>query len=303
MAATVTFFHAHPDDEAIATGGTMAGLASAGHRVVLVTTTRGELGETPDGLLGPGESLVDRRSSELAAACRILGVHRQVFLGYHDSGMAGAPDNDRPGSFAAADLDKAATALAGILREEASDVLVVYDEHGGYGHPDHVQVHRVGMRGADLAGVPIVYMATMNRDFMADLARQAEQLGWQPPEGSGEDGDDGGGLDTMGEPASRLTTDVDVTPWLEVKRAAMRAHASQIAETSFFLAMSDEVFSLVWGHEWYIRVRPDVADGERASMETGLLVEEDEPGLRPSADDRPDEAAAPAPRRRGPAVP
>ncbi|MGI0151796.1 MAG: PIG-L deacetylase family protein, partial [Thermoplasmata archaeon] len=95
--ATVTFFHAHPDDEAIATGGTMIGLAASGHRVVLVTATRGELGETPDGLLDPGESLVDRRRAELSEACRILGVDRQEFLEYLDSGMAGTADNDRPG--------------------------------------------------------------------------------------------------------------------------------------------------------------------------------------------------------------
>ncbi len=266
MAATVTFFHAHPDDEAIATGGTMASLASAGHRVVLVTATRGELGETPDGLLEPGESLVDRRATELSTACEILGVARQEFLGYHDSGMAGTPDNDRPGSFAAADLEQASADLARLLREEGSDVLVVYDEHGGYGHPDHVQVHRVGMRGADLAGTPIVYMATMNRDFMADLARQADRLGWQPPEDRGED------FDTMGEPESRITTEVDVTPWIELKRAAMRAHGSQIAETSFFLAMPDDVFSLVWGREWYIRVRPEVSGGGGGAKEPALVL-------------------------------
>jgi LmbE family N-acetylglucosaminyl deacetylase len=250
---TVTFFHAHPDDEAIATGGTMVGLADAGHRVVLVTATRGELGEEPEGLLDPGETLVDRRRAELAEACRILRVDRQEFLDYLDSGMAGTSDNDRPGSFATADIDEAAAALARVLDEEASDVLVIYDEHGGYGHPDHVQVHRVGMRAAELAGTPIVYMATMDRDFFAELAAEADQLDWQPPENVSE------GMDTMGEPASRITTEVDVTRWTSLKREAMRAHASQIAETSFFLAMPDDTFSVVWGREWYIRVRPEVS--------------------------------------------
>jgi LmbE family N-acetylglucosaminyl deacetylase len=266
--ATVTFFHAHPDDEAIATGGTMIDLAAAGHRVVLVTATRGELGEKPEGLLDPGESLVDRRRAELSEAGRILGVDRQEFLDYLDSGMAGTPENDRPGSFASADVDEAAEALARVLTGEASDVLVIYDEHGGYGHPDHVQVHRVGMRAADLARTPIVYMATMNRDFMAELAAQAERFGWQLPAETAE------GMETMGEPSSRITTEVDVTPWIGMKREAMRAHASQIPETSFFLSMPDESFSMVWGREWYIRVRPAApAPGQR---EAELMVELEE---------------------------
>ena len=102
--ATVTFFHAHPDDEAIATGGTMASLADQGHRVVLVTATRGELGEVDDGFLDPGETLADRREVELADAARILGVARMAFLGYEDSGMEGEPSASRPGCFATADI-------------------------------------------------------------------------------------------------------------------------------------------------------------------------------------------------------
>ena len=264
--ATVTFFHAHPDDESIATGGTMAGLADQGHRVVLVTATRGELGEIPEGLLEPGESLTERRTGELTEACRILGVARQCFLGYLDSGMAGDPANDRAGTFAGADVGEAAAALAAILVEEDSDVLVVYDEHGGYGHPDHVQVHRVGMEAADRAATPVVYMTTMNRDFFRTLATVLEGSGWQAPEGTTD------GLETMGEPAGRLTTEVDVTAWIEDKRRAMRAHASQISETSFFLAMPDDVFSTVWGHEWYIRVRPEPEALPGQPLEAGLMV-------------------------------
>jgi LmbE family N-acetylglucosaminyl deacetylase len=264
--ATVTFFHAHPDDEAIATGGTMAKMADEGHRVVLVTATRGELGEIPEGLLDPGESLTHRRIDELAEASRVLGVSRQSFLDYLDSGMAGEDSNHRPGSFAAADVGEAATALADILTEEGSDVLVTYDEHGGYGHPDHVQVHRVGMEAARKAGVPVVYMATMNRDFFRSLSSVAAQAGIDLPEGAPEE------METMGEPASRLTTEVDVTPWIDRKRAAMRAHASQISETSFFLALPDDLFTQVWGHEWYIRVVPEVADPRPERWESSLMV-------------------------------
>jgi LmbE family N-acetylglucosaminyl deacetylase len=250
--ATIVFFHAHPDDEAITTAGTMASLADAGHRVVLVTATRGELGEIPDGLLAPGQTLAEARQDELAEAARILGVHRLAYLDYLDSGMAGEDTNHRPGTFAAADVDEAAGRLAGILEEESADVLVTYDEHGGYGHPDHVQVHTVGVDAALRAGTPVVYYSTMNRDQVAGLMDQVRAMGgdWEPPEGSTD------GMDDMGEPASRITTAVDVTPWIDRKRRAMQAHASQISDDSFFLSMPEALFPVVWGTEWYIRVRP-----------------------------------------------
>jgi LmbE family N-acetylglucosaminyl deacetylase len=264
--ATVTFFHAHPDDEAIATGGTMASLAEQGHRVVLVTATRGELGEVDDGFLDPEETLAARREVELADAARILGTARVAFLGYEDSGMEGEPSASRPGCFATADLDEAAGRLADLLAEEASDVLVVYDEHGGYGHPDHVQVHRVGMAAAERAGTPVVYMATMDRDFMREMRRRALEA-----ELASEDELEG--ADTMGEPAVRITTEVDVTPWVATKRAAMAAHASQISEESFFLSMPEDVFAEVWGQEWFIRVRPEPVDLGDGAREPGLVLD------------------------------
>src|ERR1700722_16379287 len=120
--ATAVFFHAHPDDEAIQTGGTMARMAAEGHRVVLVTATRGELGEVPDGFLAPGETLEERRGVELAAACKVLGVARHEYPGDKDSGMAGEPTNDDPTCFWQADVDEAGARLAAILDEEHADV-------------------------------------------------------------------------------------------------------------------------------------------------------------------------------------
>jgi LmbE family N-acetylglucosaminyl deacetylase len=239
--ATIVFFHAHPDDEAIATGGTMAKMASEGHRVVLVTATRGELGEVPEGTLKAGETLGEVRERELALASEALGVSRLEFLGYRDSGMLGESTNEDSGSFWQADLEEASGRLASILEEENAQVLTTYDEHGGYGHPDHVQVHRVGVRAAEIAKTPLVFLATQNRDAVRDLMSRAEEFGVEAPDGIDLD------FETFGEPAARITTEVDVSGFLEPKRQAMRAHPSQIAESSFFLSMPDEAFAALWG--------------------------------------------------------
>jgi LmbE family N-acetylglucosaminyl deacetylase len=245
--ATLVTFHAHPDDEAIATGGTMARAAAAGHRVVLVTATGGECGEVAEGVLRPGESLAERRAQELAEAARILGVARTELLGYRDSGMVGTPANEDPECFWRADLEEAAARLAAILVEERPDVLTIYDERGNYGHPDHIQVHRVGVRAGELAGVPRVYEATVNRDEMARLLSEAKAQGLSDlPDIEGVDFD-------MGLPESELTTRIDVSSLLEVKRAALMAHASQLPEGSFFRKMPPEAFAAAFGTEWYRR--------------------------------------------------
>ena len=244
--ATLISFHAHPDDEAIATGGTLAKAAAEGHRVVLVTATRGEHGEVVEGVLGPGEALGERRVQELEDAAKVLGVERVEFLGYTDSGMMGTPENEAPGSFWSADVEDAARKLAALLTEERADVLTVYDPNGNYGHPDHIQVHRVGVRAGEMAGTAKVYEATVNRDHIRDLMARAKEMGMPDvPDVEGVD-------DTMGMPADAITTRVDVRAFLDAKRRAMAAHASQIAETSFFLAMSSEAFEQTWGTEWFI---------------------------------------------------
>ncbi|MBI5090386.1 MAG: PIG-L family deacetylase, partial [Actinobacteria bacterium] len=148
---TLVCFHAHPDDESITTGGSMARAAAEGHRVVLVVATNGDHGESPEDL-ATGEALVDRRRVETMRSAAALGVHRVAWLGYRDSGMTGWPQNAHPESFMRAPVDEAAEKLAAILRDEHADVLTVYDWHGNYGHPDHIQVHRVGHRAAELAG-------------------------------------------------------------------------------------------------------------------------------------------------------
>ncbi len=248
MAHTLVSFHAHPDDEAIATGGTIAQATAAGHRVVLVFGTRGELGEVLGEALAPGEELWQRRVAEAQAAAAILGVGRVEFLGYRDSGMAGTPDNDVAGSFWTADLDEAARRLATILEEERADVLTCYDERGGYEHPDHIQVHRVGVRAARLARTPRVYASTVDKEDVAQMLRRyREELG---PESDLPDPDE---LD-LGMPGELITTRVDVSDVIDRKRAAMAAHASQIPETSFFLTIPPHAFAEAFGTECYIRL-------------------------------------------------
>ncbi|HYS41171.1 MAG TPA: PIG-L family deacetylase [Pseudonocardiaceae bacterium] len=243
--ATLVTFHAHPDDESIGVGGVMRKAADEGHRVVLVVATRGENGEVPDGFLTDGEQLWQRRVVETQAAADILGVQRVEFLGYTDSGMMGTPTNDVPGSFWTTSVDEAAEKLAAILREENADVLTCYDDNGGYGHPDHIQVHRVGIKAAELAGTPRVYQNTMNRD---QILRGRVFMG-----AVADDMPDIEGQDNFGKPEEVITAAVDVTKYLETKRAAMRAHASQISDSSFFLSMPDEAFAYGFGTEWFIR--------------------------------------------------
>ena len=247
--ATIVTFHAHPDDEAIGTGGVMAKAVAEGHRVVLVFATRGELGEVAEGVLAPGEELGSRREAEVGTAAAVLGVARVEFLGYVDSGMAGTPGNDAPGSFWSADVEEAARRLAEILRQEQADVLTAYDERGVYGHPDHIQVHRVGVRAAELAGTPRVYLSTVDADLLreriADLAARFEDL--RDAEGNPSTLD-------LGVPAERITTRIDVRPYLQAKRAAMAAYPSQIAESSFFLALPPDDFATFFGEECFIRV-------------------------------------------------
>lgn len=258
--STLVCFHAHPDDEAIGTGGTIAKAVKDGHRVVLVTATRGEHGEYPDGFLASGETLATRREQEMADAVAVLGINRHVFLGYHDSGMMGTPENDDPASFWQADLDDAAQRLANVLDEESADVLTVYDENGIYGHPDHIKVFQVGVRAAEIAHTPKVYEATVNRTAWMRRAQAGDVATRTIETVDGVDklievpaGNEPRTIEfPLGVDEEQITTAIDVRDFVEKKKEAMRAHASQITEESFFLKMPDDVFAEAFGTEWFI---------------------------------------------------
>lgn len=262
--STLICFHAHPDDESIATAGTMAKAKSAGHRVVLVLATRGEHGEPVPGVLADGEQLGVRRTAETFAAAEALGVDRVEFLGYIDSGMVDTPTSREPWAFWNADVDRAAARLAVVLREEEADVLTVYDDNGGYGHPDHIQVHRVGHRAAAMIGLDQVYENTINRTLiarsMAERASSGEPLpdGLEMPDLENEP--------DFGKPEDVITHVVDVRPWLEAKRQAMLAHRSQMADDHFLLAMPTGAFESIMGAEWYISTATPVPGSLAAEL-------------------------------------
>ena len=258
--ATAVFFHAHPDDEALSTGGTMLLASRAGHRVVLVCATDGSQGETPglgDDQVPTGEQLAEIREAELREAAELLGVHRVVMLGYRDSGMAGDPANEDPDCFWQADDSDAAERLSAVLRDERADLLTCYDANGTYGHPDHVKVHSVGVRAAELAGTNVVYEATLHRDHfrssMKELMRMAAEAGLDPS-GEQDQAEFEAELDegTIGVEGTQITHHIDVSAALHGKRAAMRAHTSQIPADSFMVALPDEAFELAFGTEWFI---------------------------------------------------
>ncbi|GAA1575831.1 PIG-L family deacetylase [Actinomadura kijaniata] len=245
MRRTCVFFHAHPDDEALLTAGTMALLAAEGHRVVLVVATAGERGLAAEGDRPLGEV----RTAELHASAAVLGVARVVVLGHADSGL----DGDAPGGFASADVAEAAAGLAGLLRREEADLLVVYDPAGGYGHPDHVQVHRVGTEAARLAGTPVVLEATVDRDLLLRALRPIARLRLAPRTL------DLGRFATAYAGRDEITHRVRVGRFADAKRASMAAHATQatggdsVRTLAALLRLPRPLFRRALGTEYYVR--------------------------------------------------
>lgn len=239
----VAFLHAHPDDEAIFTGGSMALAAAAGHRVVLVVATRGEEG-TPRFPLPAGESIAARREAETRAAAQILGVDAVHFLGFRDSGVAGGDAEQHQAAFGRCDVDSAARALAAICDREQARALVAYDEGGIYAHPDHLQVHRVGMCAGELAGVETIYQATVDHEYLhfvdVHLVEGANRSL--------------ASRSSVGLPTAMISTTVDCHAALEAKWRAMAAHASQIPDAD--PEVPPEQFADVYGWEWFVRHGP-----------------------------------------------
>lgn len=242
--------HAHPDDEAISTGGVLARYADEGIETVLVTCTDGAAGDGAGGVK-PGEpghdpvEVAARRRAELEKSCAVLGVTHLEMLGFHDSGMAGWSGNDASDAFWQADPAEAAPPLVALMRRHRPQVVVTYDERGFYGHPDHIQAHRITVAAIEATDIPDkLYYPALPRGAAAELDAQLRPHGLELPQLVGE----------LAVPDESVTTVVDCSAVAGRKYASLAAHASQ-AENIFFLRMGEETFVEVFRREAFIRAR------------------------------------------------
>jgi LmbE family N-acetylglucosaminyl deacetylase len=242
---TLVAFHAHPDDEALLMGGTLARLAAEGHRVVLAVATDGEAGAAASPYRSAGRLAAYRRD-ELDRSAAALGCARVVRFGFKDSGWPTAADG-----FSTLAVEEAAAPLIELLREERADALTIYDPAGGYGHPDHRQVHTVGAYAAARAGTPLVLEATIDRRLIRRLIRVVAAL----PAGLHVSAAE---YDRAYSPTAAITHRVDVRAYADAKRRSFEAHASQASADegartlALLLKLPRWLFRLVLGHEWYV---------------------------------------------------
>ena len=279
----ILLVHAHPDDETINNGATMALYADRGAHVTLVTCTRGEEGE----VLVPGLShlasseqdlLGQHRETELALAMKALGISDFRFLGaptskFRDSGMMGTESNNRPDVFWQADLDSAARILVDVIEEVKPHILITYDEIGGYGHPDHIQAHRVAMRASELSEWQIqkIYWNTIPKSVIAQGMEKMKEIG-----------SDFFGAESIDDiPFAKddefVTTLIAGTAYVDRKMAAMKAHETQIALDGPFFALSNNLGMQIWGDEYYTLVKgtksaPFDSNGRETDLTSGLVL-------------------------------
>lgn len=265
---TLMVVHAHPDDEVFSTGGIIARYAAAGDRVVVVYGTRGEEGEMHDPERVPEEAvprLGEIREQEVRRAGEILGISDIYFLGYRDSGMADTEPNQNPDNFMNAPLDEAAGRLLAIMEETRPQVVVTYDESGGYGHPDHVMTHKVTLeafnRAQNHSWAPRkLYYSARSREGFRRYAEGLQRHGLQIPWMRGDFN-----FDEHGTPDAEITAHIDVAPYMSEKKQALAAHRTQIKPDFFYLSVPDEVLAETSGVEYFQRIHPPAAPGEHES--------------------------------------
>lgn len=279
----ILLVHAHPDDETINNGATMAKYAAGGAHVTLVTCTRGEEGE----VLVPGlshlassdqDKLGLHRESELALAMKELGVTDFRFLGspsvkFRDSGMMGTEPNNRADVFWQANIDTAANYLVEVIEEIKPQIMITYDEIGGYGHPDHIQAHRIAMRASEIANWKIqkIYWNTMPKSVLAEGIAKMKEIG-----------SDFFGAETVDDlPFAKddefVTTLIDGSKFVDQKLAAMKAHETQIALDGPFFALSNNLGLQIWGDEYYTLVKGEKSEpfdgqGRETDLASGIFI-------------------------------
>ena len=281
MPRTLLAVHAHPDDECIGTGGVLARYVDEGVRTVLVTCTDGAVGEISDPALATPENLAEVRARELDEAVRILRVSRLVKLGYRDSGMAGTADNTNPASFQQARFDEAVERVVRIIREERPQVVITYDERGGYGHPDHIRAHQVAVAAfeaaADSDRFPSageawasakLYYSVVPRSALSRFAERLREAGIEVPfRRQAESAESADEDPPFGVADERVTTSVDVSAYVGQKRAALEAHRTQMGPDQFFMRVPQDLFAEVFGRETFQRV-----SGPGSTPETDLFA-------------------------------
>ena len=271
MALTLMAVHAHPDDECSSTGGVLAKYAAEGVRTIVVTCTNGELGDGPGGIK-PGEpghdteAVAATRRGELYKACELLGVAKVEMLGYHDSGMADWNYKDHERAFNAVPVDAAAERLAALMETYQPDVVTTYCIDDGYEHPDHLQTHHVTLAAVARTGIPRkVYLSCIRASDFDTVMVSLREMGVDVSE---FEDNDGAWREKLAAVEARITTTVDVSPYVGQKREALAAHASQISE-SFFAKLPEHVFAEAFGRESFIKVH-DATDS--AVPETDLFA-------------------------------
>jgi mycothiol conjugate amidase Mca len=263
---TLLAVHAHPDDEAIGTGGILAHYSGSGARVALVCATKGEVGEIVDPTIDEEAArprLGQIREDELRCACGVLGVQELLFLGYRDSGMAGTPDNENPASFFRADFDEATGRLVEVIRDLRPQVVVTYDEKGGYHHPDHIMAHRITAAAFDAAGDPNrypesgptwqpskLYYTAIPLSQMLQMEQYFRSVGITSPFERADLNPE-----AFGTPDEIITTRIDVREYLPRKMEALTCHRTQIAADSFFFKIPEEFAREGFGYEHFVRAR------------------------------------------------
>ena len=254
---------AHPDDEAFGTGGTLAHYAARGVRVDLVCATRGEAGEIADSSLATLETLAEVRENELRCAAGVLGINEVVFLGYRDSGMAGTPENAHPQALVNIPADQVVPRLVGIIRRLRPQIVITFEPGGGYGHPDHIAIHRHAVAAyhaaADASAYPEqgpawqaarLYYTAIPRSFFLNMKERMQALGIDTSAFARFD------LDVLGWPDEQVHCTIDVSDQIEAKWAAFHCHRTQFGSDSLFRSLPEDLMKQMLGWEWFAQAWP-----------------------------------------------
>jgi N-acetyl-1-D-myo-inositol-2-amino-2-deoxy-alpha-D-glucopyranoside deacetylase len=279
MKPSLLAVYAHPDDEAFGTGGTLATYAAQGIPVTVVSATRGEAGEIADPTLAKPDTLGTVRENELRCAARILGIEEPIFLDYRDSGMAGTPENEHPEAFIQIPTEEVVRRLVGIIRRIQPMVVVTFEPNGGYGHPDHIAIHRHTVEAFRAAADPAcfpeqgeawqahrLFYTAIPRSFFREMRQRLEALGVDTSDF--ERFEQAG----AGWPDEDVHVRLDVSTQIDAKWAAMQCHRTQFGSDSLFRRLPEDMGRQIMSHEHFALAWPeDVPPGRLAGLFDGLL--------------------------------